>query len=296
MFVITGLILLVVLGVLAMDSFVIVKQKSAVAIERLGKFQSVKMAGFHFKLPIIDRVADKVSLKLMELNVPVETKTKDNVFIKTAISVQLRVIQEKVKEAIYELENPEEQAKTYIFDVVRSEVPKMSLDQVFESKDDIAKAINESLKEKMNDYGFDVESTQVTEVDPDEEVKKAMNKIQTTERLKIAAHNEAEADKIKVVKKAEADAEAKRLTGKGYADLRKEIAEGAKESIDNLKEAGLTAESAQSFMLSTQYFEILSDIGAKGNSVLMMPNGEHGGSSVLKDMMVVKSTESKKAS
>jgi regulator of protease activity HflC (stomatin/prohibitin superfamily) len=297
MFLIMSVFVLVVGGLLALDSFVIVKQKRAVAIERLGKFHSIKGAGFHLKIPIIDRVHQEISLKLMELNVPVETKTKDNVFVQTAVSVQLRVIEDKVKEAVYELEDPQKQAKTYIFDVVRAEVPKMTLDQVFETKDDIAKAINDSLKAKMNEYGFDVESTQVTDVDPDQAVKDAMNQIQTTERLKVAAQNEAEAEKIRVVKEAEASAEAKRLTGKGYADLRKEIAEGAKESVKNLTDTGLSAQEATSFMLSTQYFETLSDVGSQGNTVLMMPNGDQGGSGVLKDLLTAGSVNpTKKAS
>ena len=281
-----GLLVFAVISVLLLlDSFIIVKQQTAVVLERLGKFHSVREAGFQLKLPIFDRVRSTVSLQIQQLDVNVETKTKDNVFVKTKISVQLKVMKDKVKEAVYELTNPFEQGESYIFDVVRSEVPKMTLDEVFETKDKIALAIKESLQDKMTEYGYEVETSLVTDLDPDAEVKAAMNKIQTTERLKIAATNEAEADKIRVVAAAKADAEAKKLTGKGYADLREEIARGAKESIDTLVDTGLSAQEAQGLILSTQYFETLQNMGEKGNGMIMLPGGASGANDIMNQLI-----------
>ena len=276
---------LFILVLFLLDGWIIVQHKTAVVIERLGKFHSVRQAGLQFKIPLIDRVKARQTLQIQELDVDIETKTKDNVFVKTKISVQMRVKPDSVKQATYELVDAYKQTQSYIFDVVRSEVPKMRLDDVFENKDAIAKAIKDSLQEKMNEYGYDVETSLVTDIDPAGNVKAAMNKIQETERLKISAENEAEADKITVVKKAQAEAEAKKLTGQGYADLRTEISKGAEQSIENLKKTGLSAQEAQALILSTQYFETLQHMGQNGNSVLMLPSGSDGTHKMLADFV-----------
>jgi len=195
--------ILLILGfiVISMGVFT-VKQQSSVVIERFGKFHSIKESGLQFKVPFVDRIAGKVNLKIQQLDVMVETKTKDDVFVKLKVSVQYKILKDSVHEAFYELENPHEQITSYVFDVIRAEVPKMRLDEVFERKDDVANAIRRELEESMETYGYGIVKALVTDIDPDMEVKKAMNRINAAEREKVAAEYEAEADRIRIVAKA----------------------------------------------------------------------------------------------
>ena len=228
-----------------------VKQQTAAIVERLGKFQSIRNSGLQFKIPIIDRISGRVNLRIQQLDVMIETKTKDNVFVRLKISVQYKVIKEKVYEAFYKLENPHDQITSYVFDVVRAEVPKMKLDDVFERKDDIAIAVKRELNEAMIDYGYDIIKTLVTDIDPDQQVKEAMNRINAADREKVAAEFEAEAERIKIVAKARAEAESKRLQGQGIADQRREIARGLEESVDVLNNVGINSQEASALIVVT---------------------------------------------
>ncbi|PTM08871.1 MAG: SPFH domain-containing protein, partial [Bacteroidetes bacterium] len=217
-----------VIAIIAFFSFMVllsgvftVKQQSAALIERFGRFEGVKNSGLQFKIPFVDRVSGRVSLKIQQLDVLVETKTKDNVFVKLKVSVQFAVSADKIYEAFYKLENPYEQINAYVFDVVRAEVPKLKLDDVFERKDDIANAIKRELSEAMEGYGYGIVKALVTDIDPDHTVKNAMNRINAAEREKLAAEYEGEAERIRIVAKAKADAESKRLQGQGIADQRR---------------------------------------------------------------------------
>ena len=168
-------------------TFFIVKQQSAAVVERFGKFVSVRQSGLQIKIPIIDNVAGRLSLRIQQLDVVVETKTKDDVFVKLKVSVQFKVIKDKVYDAFYKLDYPHDQITSYVFDVVRAEVPKMKLDDVFEKKDDVAIAVKSELNDAMINYGYDIIKTLVTDIDPDLQVKEAMNRINAAEREKIAA-------------------------------------------------------------------------------------------------------------
>ncbi|HOY12424.1 MAG TPA: SPFH domain-containing protein, partial [Saprospiraceae bacterium] len=195
-----------------------VKQQTAVILERLGKFSGVKGPGLHLKIPIIDKVSGRINLKIQQLDVIVETKTLDDVFVKLKVSVQYKVLPEKIYDAFYKLEDPQEQITSYVFDTVRAEVPKMKLDDVFVRKDDIAMAIKRELEEAMNEYGYGIVKALVTDIDPDVAVKHAMNRINAAEREKVAAEYDGEAERIRIVAKARAEAKSKRLQGQGIAD------------------------------------------------------------------------------
>ena len=212
-------------------TFFIVKQQSAAVVERFGKFISTRQSGLQLKIPIIDRVAGRLSLRIQQLDVVVETKTKDDVFVKVKVSVQYKVIKDKVYDAFYKLDFPQDQITSYVFDVVRAEVPKMILDDVFEKKDDIAIAVKGELNEAMKNYGFDIIKTLVTDIDPDAQVKESMNRINASEREKVAAQFEGDAQRILIVERAKAEAESKRLQGQGIADQRREIARGLEDSV-----------------------------------------------------------------
>ena len=200
-------ILLLTLLLLLFGTFFIVKQQSAAVIERFGKFVSVRHSGLQLKIPVIDRVAGRLSLRIQQLDVVIETKTKDDVFVKVKVSVQYKVIKDKVYDAFYKLDFPEDQITSYVFDVVRAEVPKMILDDVFEKKDDIAIAVKAELNDAMLDYGFDIIKTLVTDIDPDQQVKESMNRINASEREKMAAQFEGDAQRILIVERAKAEAE-----------------------------------------------------------------------------------------
>ncbi|MEM9929641.1 MAG: SPFH domain-containing protein [Bacteroidota bacterium] len=266
-------------------AFFTVKQQSMAVLERLGKFNSIKGPGLHFKWPFIDRVVGKMSLKVRQLDVNVETKTKDNVFVKLKVSVQYVVGQDSVYDAFYQLANPDEQINSYIFDVVRAEVPKMKLDDVFERKDDIANAIKNELQDAMETYGYNIVRALVTDIDPDATVKSAMNRINAAEREKLAAEYEAEADRIRIVAKAKAEAESKRLQGQGIADQRREIAKGLEESVDILNSVGINSQEASALIVVTQHYDTLQSMGENVNSnLIMLPNSPNAGSDMLSQM------------
>ena len=263
-----------------------VKQQTAAIVERFGKFIGTRHSGLRFKIPVFDRIAGRVNLRIQQLDVVVETKTKDDVFVRLKISVQFQVRKDNVYDAFYKLENPLDQITSYVFDVVRAEVPKMKLDDVFERKDDIAIAVKAELNEAMFNYGFDIIKTLVTDIDPDMQVKEAMNRINAAEREKVAAEFEAEAERIKIVAKARAEAESKRLQGQGIADQRREIARGLEESVDVLNNVGINSQEASALIVVTQHYDTLQSMGEQTNSnLILMPNSPQAGSNMLNDMI-----------
>lgn len=263
-----------------------VKQQSAAIVQRFGKFQSVRQAGLQFKVPFIDSIAGRVSMKIQQLDVPVETKTKDDVFVSIKVSVQYMIKPESIYDAFYKLQNPYEQMSSYIFDVVRAEVPKMKLDDVFERKDDIAIAIKSELDEAMNEYGYYIVKALVTDIDPAAAVKEAMNHINAAERKKTAAEYEGEAEKIRIVAKARAEAESKRLQGQGIADQRREIARGLEESVGILNNVGINSQEASALIVITQHYDTLHSVGENANSTLiLMPNAPTAATDMLTSMV-----------
>ena len=263
-----------------------VKQQTAVLIQRFGKYHSTRNAGLHFKIPFIDRLAGRVNLKIQQLDVNVETKTLDDVFVRLKVSVQYRILRDAIYDAFYKLENPNEQITAYVFDVIRAEVPKLKLDDVFVRKDDIAIAIMRELQEAMNDYGYSIVKALVTDIDPDEAVKRSMNHINAAERQKVAAEFEAEADRIRIVAKAKAEAESKRLQGQGIADQRREIAKGLEESVEVLNKVGINSQEASALIVVTQHYDTMQSIGENSNSnLILLPNAPSAASDMLTQMV-----------
>ena len=266
--------------------FFVVKQQTAAIVERFGRFLSIRQSGLHFKIPLIDRIAGKISLRILQLDVIVETKTKDDVFVKLKVSVQYKIIQEKVYEAFYKLDYPQDQITSYVFDVVRAVVPKMKLDDVFEKKNEIADAVKGELNDAMINYGYDIIKALVTDIDPDAEVKAAMNKINAAERKKVAAQYEGDAERILIVEKAKAEAQSKRLQGQGIADQRREIARGLEESVDVLNNVGINSQEASALIVVTQHYDTLQSIGGETNSnLILLPNSPQAGSEMLNNMV-----------
>ena len=272
--------------VILLSSFFIVKQQTAAVIERFGRYQSIRQSGLQMKIPLVDRIAGRLSLKIQQLDVIVETKTLDDVFVKIKVSVQYLVIREKVYDAFYKLEYPHDQITSFVFDVVRAEVPKMKLDDVFVKKDDIAIAVKRELQEYMSEYGYDIIKTLVTDIDPDSQVKAAMNRINAAEREKIAAQFEGDAARILIVEKAKAEAESKRLQGQGIADQRREIARGLEESVEVLNKVGINSQEASALIVVTQHYDTLQSIGEETNSnLILLPNSPQAGSDMLNNMV-----------
>ncbi|HEX9981578.1 MAG TPA: SPFH domain-containing protein [Flavobacterium sp.] len=271
---------------LLLASFFTVKQQTSAIVERFGRFQSIRHSGLQLKIPVIDKIAGKINLKIQQLDVIIETKTKDNVFVKLKVSVQFMVIKDKVYDAFYRLEYPHDQITAYVFDVVRAEVPKLRLDDVFERKDDIAIAVKRELNEAMTTYGYDIINTLVTDIDPDIQVKNAMNRINAADREKTAAEFEAESSRIRIVAKAKAEAESKRLQGQGIADQRREIARGLVESVDVLNKVGINSQEASALIVVTQHYDTLQSIGSDTNSnLILLPNSPQAGSDMLNNMV-----------
>ncbi|MDB4401930.1 SPFH domain-containing protein [Algibacter sp.] len=268
------------------SAFFVVKQQTAAIIERFGKFHSIRQSGLQLKIPLVDRISGKLSLKIQQLDVIVETKTKDDVFVRLKVSVQYKVIRNKVADAFYKLDYPHDQITSYVFDVVRAEVPKMILDDVFLKKDDIAIAVKTELNDAMQDYGYDIIKTLVTDIDPDAQVKEAMNRINAADREKTAAQYEGDAARILIVEKAKAEAESKRLQGQGIADQRREIARGLEESVEVLNKVGINSQEASALIVVTQHYDTLQSIGQQTNSnLILLPNSPQAGSTMLNDMV-----------
>lgn len=268
-------------------SFFTVNQATAAIVERLGKFLVVRQSGLHLKIPFIDKVAKRMNLRIQQLDVIIDTKTLDNVFIRMKVSVQYQVITSQVADSFYRLENPENQITSYVFDVVRAEVPKLKLDDVFVRKDDVAIAVKGELQEAMQSYGYDIIKALVTDIDPDEQVKHAMNRINAAEREKTAAEYESEAQKIRIVAVAKAEAESKKLQGQGIADQRREIAKGLEESVKMLNAANINAQEASALIVVTQHYDTLQAIGSSNkSSLVLLPNSPNSASSLLNDLMV----------
>ena len=280
------IILSTIFVLLVLSGLFIVKQQTSAVIERFGRFIAVRNPGLHIKIPLIDKIAGRISLRVLQLDVIVETKTKDDVFVKLKVSVQYRVVPSKVYEAFYKLDYPQDQITSYVFDVVRAVVPKMKLDDVFEKKDEIAIAVKGELNDAMINYGYDIIKTLVTDIDPDAEVKTAMNRINAAERQKVAAQYEGDAARILIVEKAKAEAESKRLQGQGIADQRREIARGLEESVDVLNNVGINSQEASALIVVTQHYDTLQSIGEETNSnLILLPNSPQAGSDMLNNMV-----------
>ena len=278
----------IVVIVLLVLSIKIIPQQQMGVVERLGKFKKTLGPGLHFRIPIIERVAGKESIRIRQLDVPVETKTQDNVFVNLGVSVQFLAITDKIFEAHYRLTDVNLQITSYVLDVIRGEVPKKTLDEVFETKDELAQIVKSELAESMEDFGYSIVKSLITDIEPAADVKDAMNKINATARLRVAAQNEAEADKIRQVQSAEADAEAKKLQGKGVAEQRAAIIEGFKASIGDLKEvtgSDVKTQDVMNMVMMVQYFDALRDIGTTGqNNAVLIPYGAGGSNEILQQM------------
>ncbi|MFA6228257.1 MAG: SPFH domain-containing protein [Patescibacteria group bacterium] len=262
-----------VLIVLVFASAFTVQQQTVAVIQRFGKFKKMSHSGLNLRLPLIDHIAGHISLRINQLDVKIETKTEDNVFVHVTVSVQYQVLPEKLYDAFYKLINPKEQISSYVFDIVRAQVPKLKLDNVFENKDEIANAVNTELSQAMSDFGYQIIKSLVTDIEPDAQVKAAMNEINSAQRLRVAAQEKGEAEKVLMVKKAEAESESKKLQGEGIANQRRAIINGLKESVDDFQKSikGSTAHDVMNLVMVTQYFDTLKDIGAssKANAVFI---------------------------
>jgi regulator of protease activity HflC (stomatin/prohibitin superfamily) len=271
--------LLIVVVLVLLTGLFTVRQQTAALVERFGKFKKVSPAGLNFKIPLIDRIAGRLSLRIQQLDVRVETKTKDNVFVFVVVSVQYYVLPEKVVDAFYRLQNPQAQITSFVFDTVRARVPTINLDELFQMKDEIAQAVKTELDQVMDDFGYGIVKALVTDIDPDAKVKGSMNEINAAQRLRVAAVEQAEADKIRVVKAAEGEAESKALQGKGIANQRKAIIDGLRESVENFSNSvqGANAQDVMNLVMMTQYFDTLKDIGLTSNSnTILIPHSPSG--------------------
>ena len=271
--------LLIIAGILILMGLFIVRQQTVAVVERFGRFKRIAPAGLNIKIPFIDRIAGRLSLRIQQLEVRVETKTNDNVFVFVVVSVQYYVLPAKAVDAFYKLQNAQGQITSFVFDTVRARVPSIILDDLFEKKDDIAQAVKQELDTVMDDFGYGIIKALVTDIDPDAKVKASMNEINAAQRLREAAIQQAEADKIRVVKAAEGEAESKALQGQGIANQRKAIIDGLKESVENFSSTinGTNPQDVMNLVLMTQYFDTLKEIGLSGKSnTILIPHSPGG--------------------
>ena len=266
----------------------VVRQQTVAIIERFGKYQLTSASGIHLRLPFgIDKIAARIQLRLLQSEIIVETKTKDNVFVTLNVATQYRVNDKNVTDDYYKLMRPEAQIQSYIEDALRSSVPKLTLDELFEKKDEIALEVQHQVAEEMSTYGYIIVKTLITKVEPDAEVKQSMNEINAAQRKRVAAQELANADKIKIVTAAEAEAEKDRLHGVGIAQQRKAIVDGLAESIMELKgtNVSLTEEQIMSILLTNQYLDSLNTFAQHGNSSIFLPANPEGAEDIRTQVM-----------
>ncbi|MFK7799550.1 MAG: SPFH domain-containing protein [Aureispira sp.] len=270
----SAIILIIAVAMIAFIFFSTVKvvqEKTAKIVQRFGSFSRILHPGINFCVPFLETVAGTVNLKVQQLDIHIETKTKDDVFVKLQVSVHVQIMRNKVKEAFYELDDPYSQISSYIFDTVRAEVPKLELDDVFSRKDDIATAVKHELSEHMEKYGYRIVQTLITDIDPDALVKESMNRINAAKRNKEAIFEDAEGRKIARIKDAEADKESKRLQGEGVADQRLAIIKGFADSVEDFSNTlnDVSPIEIMQFVLLTQHYDTIKDIGEKNSSIIV---------------------------
>jgi len=277
----------VIVVLLLFGAFFTVEQQTAAIVERFGRYQRIARAGLNVKLPLIERVAGRMNLRVQQLDVDVETKTFDNVFVRIVVAVQYVALPEKVYDAFYRLDRPTVQITAYVFDTVRARVPKMPLDDVFERKDEVAIAVKQELSAEMDDFGYMIVQTLITDIDPDRKVKESMNEINAARRMREAAQERGEAEKILQVKAAEAEAESKALQGEGIARQRKAIIDGLRESVDQFQQSigGTSPESIMQLVLMTQHYDTMKEIGASSRANTIFVTYTPGGMTDLAEQM-----------
>ncbi|MBK2084999.1 SPFH domain-containing protein [Francisella adeliensis] len=267
----------------------LVETQSVNIVERFGKFVRIQKAGLNFKIPFIERVAGRVSLRIQQLDIVAETKTRDNVFVHMKVSVQFLVEEAKATDAFYKLTNARAQMESYVFDVIRSSLPRMSLDDSFENKDSIAMDIKKELSEEMSNYGYTIIKSLVVDINPEENVKRSMNEINAAQRQLEATKAKAEADKIVKIKEAEGQKESMKLLGEGIAEQRKAIARGLRKSIEDVKEGaedGMSNEYVSSLVMMYQYLDTLENMTKNGKSnVIFTPNSPKGFNNLSTEMI-----------
>ncbi len=272
-YLIVGGILLMPVLIVLMSTVFTVEQRTVALVQRFGKFIREAEPGIRSKIPFVDRVVARVNLRVQQLDVEIETKTEDNVFVRMVVAVQYYVLPDKVYDAFYKLDDASRQIRSFVFDVVRAQVPKITLDNVFEKKDDIANIVKSELSQVMEGFGYGILKALVTDIDPDSKVKLSMNEINAAQRMRVAATERGEADRILKVKSAEGDAQSKALQGRGIADQRQAIVAGLRDSVDEFRKSvpGTTAKDVMNLVLMTQYFDMLKEIGASSrtNAILI---------------------------
>jgi len=278
----TTAILLVVVAIvvlfalsLVFKSFFTVEQAHAGVVQRLGKFLRIAQPGLNLKLPYLDTVIANISLQVQQLDVKVETKTKDNVFVQIPIAVQYKVMPDKIYDAFYKLASPVKQIESFVYNVILGHVPKLTLDETFDQQSQIAIDVKNNLDASMAEFGYAIVKSLITDLVPDDKVKAAMNDINAAQREREATVSRAETEKLLLVKKAEAEAESKRLQGEGIANQRKAIIEGLRDSIEKFSASveGATPKDAMSMVLLTQYFDTLKEVaGTNRSNTILMPH------------------------
>jgi regulator of protease activity HflC (stomatin/prohibitin superfamily) len=284
--VVAGAFVLVAIALLG-ATFFTVEQRTTVIVQRLGKFLREAGPGLHVKIPFIDKVVGRINLRVQQLDVRIETKTADNVFVQMVVAVQYYVLPEKVYDAFYKLDDANRQITSFVFDVVRARVPTIGLDDLFEKKDEIADIVKSELAMVMEGFGYGILKALVTDIEPDARVKESMNEINAAQRLRVAATEKGEADRILKVKAAEGDAQSKALQGRGIADQRQAIVAGLRDSVDEFRKSvpGTTARDVMNLVLMTQYFDMLKEIGASSRTNAILIPHSPGNLATLSEQM-----------
>lgn len=288
----TAVVILIIIALLITGIYV-VNQQTSVIIERLGKFNRIVPAGFHVRIPLIEKKVAVVNLRTSQFEFEIDAKTSDNVTVNMDIAAQYHVSyasspdpkQTGIYKSYYMLSRPIAQMESYLIDALRSSIPKYTLDEVFEKKDDIASDVNATVHEMMDEYGYDLVSTLITSIKLPADVESSMNKINSAQREKIAAQSLAEAERIKIVTEAKANAEAMEQAGIGIANQRRAIARGISESLDTIKESGVSTQEANDLFLFTQWIDMMEKFAKGDSATVVLPSDFRSTASMFEQML-----------
>merc|ERR1719499_718929 len=240
-------------------------------VQRRGAYDGWVEPGLIWTCPILHSVTP-VSIQTKQDMIHTDCKTKDNVTVTVTTAVQYYVERTKVEEAVFIVEDGRAQIRTGVNNVVRSELPALELDEAYENKDQLRKAVLAKIQPEMQKVGFYIRDILITDLHPDRTVLQSMNAINASQRQRQAAVEQGEAQKVLLVKKAEAESESKFLSGQGLSRMRLEIARGFKQSMDAMADGGLSAKESMNMLITTQYVDMLKDFAMNPNkSAIMIP-------------------------
>ncbi len=279
-FLIFLILILIIICFVLVISIKVVKQQTAYTVETFGKFSRVIYPGINIVIPLVENTARKINLSTMNLDFSILAITFDKVNISIDCTLIYKVIYQKVYQATYSLENPTASIKALVENTIRAFVATQTHEQTIQSRDEMTNFLMTHLTQKLEAFGFAIDSFQVRDIILPREITEAMSRVISSKRNQEAAFNEAQGKYILAVKEAEAQKETRRLQGEGLAAERDAIINGLSKSIHDMQQAtGASATAVMNIVLMNQYIDMMRTISndKSGNTKTVFINPSPNG-------------------